>query len=179
MAHTVASSSVRLPAAYTGLYGLRGSYGRIPYAGAVNSLEGQESVPYVLGPLSGTISGIKLFVKAVADGKPWLKDPLARFAPWNEELYKLADHDYGKKLTFGFMADNGHIVPHPPIARAMEMAKEALLAAGHEGWFYPSVSLATRLRYSNLTVIEWKPYKHGELEDVAVSPVGTPLTRMH
>lgn len=79
------------------------------------------------------MSGIKLFVKAVADGKPWLKDPLARFAPWNEELYKLADHDYGKKLTFGFMPNNGVVVPHPPIARAMEMTKAALLAAGHEG----------------------------------------------
>lgn len=143
--------SVRIPAAMNGLYGLRPSYNRIPYAGAVNSLEGQDSLPSVLGPLSPTIAGVKTFMEAVISRQPWFKDPLAIHKPWNEEEYKLAEHGGGKKLCFGILWDDGVLVPHPPVIRALEMTKKALLDAGHE-------------------VVDWKPYKHSEIYDVTVSP---------
>lgn len=116
-----------------GLYGLRPSYGRVPYAGAVNSMEGQDSIPSVFGPLSNSIAGIKIFMQAVASAKPWLRDPLARLKKWDEEEYSLAEHGGGKQLCFAIMWHDGLIVPHPPITRAMEMTKAALETAGHKG----------------------------------------------
>ncbi|KAJ3760549.1 general amidase [Lentinula raphanica] len=136
--------SIRIPAAFCGTYGLRPSYGRVPYAGCVNSLEGQDSVPSVLGPFSNSLAGIKTFMKTVIDAQPWLKDPLAVRKRWSDDEYNLADHGNGENLCFAIMWDDGIIVPHPPIIRGLEMVKKALLDAGHK-------------------VIDWKPSKHAEM----------------
>ena len=94
---------------------------------------GQDSLPSALGPLSNSLSGIKAFVKAVVDQKPWLKDPLAVRKKWDEEEYALASRGGGKQLCFGIMWNDGEVIPHPPIMRALQMVKKALLTAGHQG----------------------------------------------
>ncbi|KAF9482262.1 general amidase [Pholiota conissans] len=142
--------SVRIPSAFNGVYGLRGSYGRIPYGGCVNSLEGQDSILSVLGPLSNSIGGLKVFVKSVVDQKPWFVDPLAVRKPWNEEEYQLIEHGKGEKLCFGILWDDGITKPHPPVIRGLEETKKALLAAGHQ-------------------VVDWKPLNHGEFYKAAGS----------
>ncbi|KDQ07867.1 hypothetical protein BOTBODRAFT_119464 [Botryobasidium botryosum FD-172 SS1] len=136
--------SVRIPAAFCNIYSLRPSYERLPYQGARNTGEGQESISSTIGPMSNSLSGIKVFVKAILDMKPWLKDPLVPKMPWNEPAYQLVEHGNGVGLCFGFMVDDGLFKPQPPLYRAMEMTKKALIAAGH-------------------TVIEWEPKKHLEI----------------
>jgi amidase len=49
--------SLRIPSAFCGLSTLRPSYERLPYYGAVNALEGQESISSVLGPMANSLSG--------------------------------------------------------------------------------------------------------------------------
>lgn len=96
-------------------------------------MEGQDSILSVLGPLTRSIAGLKIFMEAVIKAKPWLRDPLAVRKSWSEEEYKLVDHGYGKDLCFAIMWDDGVVVPHPPIQRALEMTKQALIRAGHKG----------------------------------------------
>ncbi|KAN0124333.1 Amidase signature domain containing protein [Russula decolorans] len=139
--------SIRIPAAMTGIYGFRPSYHRVPYEGSANSLEGQDSFPSVLGPLSTDLCGIKLFMQAVISQKPWIKDPRSLRKHWDEDEYRLTEHDGGKKLTFGILWNDGLVVPQPPVIRALEMTKDAVIAAGHD-------------------VVDWKPYKHAELYEV-------------
>ncbi|KAJ7193376.1 general amidase [Mycena pura] len=136
--------SIRIPSGFCGVYGLRPSYNRIPYAGCVNSLEGEDSILSVLGPLCNTLDGITTFFKAILSKQPWLKDPLVIRKRWSEDEYNLIDHGNGQKLCFAIMWDNGVIVPDPPVRRGLEITKRALLAAGHQ-------------------VIDWQPYKQNEI----------------
>ncbi|KAG2134391.1 general amidase [Suillus bovinus] len=140
--------SIRAPSAFCGIYGLRPSYGRVPYCGARNSLEGEDSILSVFGPMSNSLRGLRIFMKAVANSKPWLKDPLAVRKKWDEDEYELADHGSGKYLCFAIMWDDGVVVPHPPIKRSLEITKAALQKAGHK-------------------VVDWKPIKHKLLEEIA------------
>lgn len=93
--------SLRIPSAFCGLYTLRPSYERLPYYGAVNALEGQESISSVIGPMANSMSGVKIFTKAIIDSKPWTKDPLVLRKEWSEKEYRLSDHGGGKSLCFG------------------------------------------------------------------------------
>lgn len=104
-------------------------------------MQGQDSILSVLGPLSNSLSGIKLFMQAICAYKPWLRDPVARYAPWNEAAYALSEHGGGKQLCFGIMWDDRQVVPHPPVIRALEMTKSALIAAGHKGTWWKDYEL--------------------------------------
>ena len=49
--------SIRIPAAFNGLYGIRPCHGRLPYAGMANSMAGQETIHSVVGPLGHSAGG--------------------------------------------------------------------------------------------------------------------------
>lgn len=97
-------------------------------------MEGFEAIPSVLGPISSSCDGLKLFFKAVIDAKPWRFDPIGLRMPWNESMYNLEEHGEGKgPLCFAFMRDDGNCRPMQPYFRAFDMVKVALEAAGHTG----------------------------------------------
>jgi amidase len=132
--YTFSFSSIRIPSAFCGVYGLRPSFNRVPYSLCVNSMEGQDSIPSVLGPFSNSLGGVKAFLRAVIDGRPWVKDPLAIRKAWDEEAYQLSEHGgSGAKLCFAILWDDEKTKPHPPILRGLRIAKMALIAAGHKG----------------------------------------------
>ncbi|EGO29913.1 hypothetical protein SERLADRAFT_365906 [Serpula lacrymans var. lacrymans S7.9] len=133
--------SLRIPSAFCGLYTLRPSYERLPYYGASNALTGQESISSVLGPMSTSLSSLKLLTRSLIDARPWEKDPLVVRKRWCEDEYKLVEHGGGKGMVFGVIWDNEVVRPHPPLVRAMKYVKQALERAGHK-------------------VIDWKPLNH-------------------
>ena len=141
--------SIRIPAAFNGLYGLRPSGGRVPYQGVANSMDGQNSILSVLGPLASSARDLKLFLKSVLDTKPWLYDPLVVDLPWRESLAQEVTAP-GKKLTFGILRSDAVAAPQPPVARALRLAAEALENAGH-------------------SLIDWKPPSHERAIEIIVS----------
>lgn len=122
--------SIRIPAAFNGLYGIRPSGGRLPYEGMANSMDGQNSVLSVVGPLGTTARSVKLMVKSLLSQSPWLFDPGVVEIPWREELTKI-DTAAGQ-LSFGVMRSDGVVNPQPPVARAVDMVVKALEKAGHK-----------------------------------------------
>ncbi|UJR17813.1 hypothetical protein I4U23_004712 [Adineta vaga] len=121
--------SVRIPAAVNGIYGLRPSDGRIPYGLAKNSLEGQESVPSVVGPITRSLANIRTILKLITEVKPWLVDPKVHNIPWRENMYK---EGQSSKLCFGIIRFDGLAHLSPPVQRAIDIAVAAVRKVGHE-----------------------------------------------
>merc|ERR1711967_126303 len=74
--------SLRIPAACTGIYTIRPSYGRFPHFDARSGMAGQEAVGSVHGPMARSIADLKLFAQSVVEAGPWLKDPKCIEIPW-------------------------------------------------------------------------------------------------
>ncbi|ORY19058.1 amidase signature domain-containing protein [Clohesyomyces aquaticus] len=108
--------SVRSPSAYQGLCGLRPTSGRIPYYRMLNSMEGQQTILSVAGPMATTAEAVELFTKIVVDTRPWMLDPITS----------------GRKLRIGVLEWDDICLPQPPIRNALKIVAKALKAAGHE-----------------------------------------------
>lgn len=137
--------SVRIPSAYNGLFGLRPSVGRVPYEGVANSMDGQNSINSVIGPMATSPTDVKILLKSVLSQKPWLYDPLAIEMPWREELERetLAMVNKSRQgqdtLAFGILNDDGICRPQPPVARALKIVQETLAKLGHKVTYYHSL----------------------------------------
>ena len=83
--------------------------------------------------MSGSLSGLRMFMRAIIEQEPWRLDPLVVRQKWDEDAYRLVEHGRGKQLCFAIMEDDGIVLPHPPVQRALRMVRAALQAAGHKG----------------------------------------------
>lgn len=175
-------SSIRVPSHFCGLYGFKPSSHRLPSYGAVNSLDGQESVATAFGPLSASLSGVTTYTRSVLEQEPWRYCPNTIPKPWSQNDYQLKAHGGGKKLCFGIMWDEGTIKPHPPILRALEITKKALEAAGHSGehrvcHFGGCTADCTRSHRMEVTQafrIHCRHCEHGVVSDIITGLTRTP-----
>lgn len=154
--------SIRLPAASNGLYAIRPSGGRMPYEGIANSMDGQNSILSVAGPLATSVGALKLVMKAVLSQQPWLYDPLVAEIPWRDEqeqaVLDIVKSSTGGQLVFGIMAEDGVVRPHPPVRRAIDLVTKLIEKLGHR-------------------VITWNPPSHPDSAALAVRITVFMLTR--
>ncbi|KND86633.1 Acetamidase [Tolypocladium ophioglossoides CBS 100239] len=139
--------SIRIPAAFNGLYGLKPSSGRIPYEGMANSMDGQNSILSVIGPMATSVETLKLCVEAVLGAQPWLHDPLVVELPWRESIFQQA-FNCVNPMAFGLLLNDGQASVHPPVSRALNRVADTLTRLGHK-------------------VIDWKPPSHKRGVDIA------------
>lgn len=146
--------SIRIPSAFNGIYGLKPSSGRLPYEGMANSMDGQNSVLSVVGPLGTSIGALRLLVKAILSEKPWLHDPLVVELPWRDEqeqaILDIVKSSGGEQLAFGVIRTDGVVQPQPPVRRAVDIVVETVKKLGHK-------------------VVEWKPPSHATASALCVS----------
>ena len=141
--------SFRSPAANNGLYGFRPTTYRLPTAGLISSSRGREQIIGVIGPLSTSLEGVKLFMKSLIDQKPWNYQQSLVPLPWRISQQKKPSPE--KKLKVAVMWDDGVVRPHPPITRAMKEIAEKLKSV------------------SAVEIVDWKPYKHDRAWEIISS----------
>ncbi|KAL5414614.1 hypothetical protein PMIN03_003114 [Paraphaeosphaeria minitans] len=130
--------SIRNPAANCGVYGFKPTAFRVPTDGWGYIMAGADTVVSVLGPMSTSLSGLKLFMKTVVDSQPWLTEPALVPFPWRE--YQLPQD---RPLRIGVLWDDQIVRPHPPVTRALKTVADGLQMQGIE-------------------VVNFKPYLHDE-----------------
>ncbi|PSN70225.1 putative glutamyl-tRNA amidotransferase subunit A [Corynespora cassiicola Philippines] len=143
--------SIRSPAANNGVYGLRPTSYRLPMEGLSATMLGQEQVVPVIGPLSPSLDGVKLFMKTLIDAQPWVREPSLIPIPWRTESQLTPLFSSGKKLRIGLLLDDGVVKPHPPVVRALKAVAEKLKDV------------------PGIDIVEWEPYKHDYAWDIISS----------
>ncbi|KAH6679332.1 amidase signature domain-containing protein [Halenospora varia] len=145
--------SIRIPAAFNGLYGLRPSSGRMPYEGMANSMDGQNSILSVVGPLGTSVGALRLVVKSLLAKEPWFHDPLVCEIPWRDEqeqaVLDIVKGSGGGQLCFGIFWQDENVRPQPPVRRALDIVVKTVEKLGHK-------------------VIEWKPPSHARGIEIAL-----------
>lgn len=136
--------SIRAPAAFNGLYGIRPSADRVPKQGMKSVETSQLNIRVSCGPVAHSVDDLILLTKVLTDWPQARYDPTCIPVPWREV------DKTGEKLSFGLWEFDGVVMPHPPILRAMRETAEKLKAAGHEG--LSMKSFAAVLRATPLTL---------------------------
>lgn len=116
-----------------------------------NSMDGQNSVLSVVGPLSHSVASLKLVIQSLLSQQPWLHDPLCHEMPWRDDQEKqVRDLITTSGLVFGIIKHDGVAAPHPPVQRALDIVVRALEKLGHK-------------------VIEWHPPSHKDGNDMIIT----------
>lgn len=117
--------SVRIPACYTGCFGLKPTFGRIPHDQSLGMQQWNDTS--VLGPLTRTVRDAAIFMDAVVGYHPADPDSL----PHPGISYQAILERLPKKLRIAFHPDFGQPVQRD-VAREIAQAVEVFRHLGHE-----------------------------------------------
>jgi aspartyl-tRNA(Asn)/glutamyl-tRNA(Gln) amidotransferase subunit A len=117
--------SIRIPAAFTGAFGLKPSFGRVP-RGPFEHWEYDDTSCY--GPLTKTVEDAALILDQTAGASPC--DPNSLPHPGISYVEALAEPL--PKLRIGFSPDLGYAVVQSDVAAAVEEAAAVFAKLGHE-----------------------------------------------
>jgi Asp-tRNA(Asn)/Glu-tRNA(Gln) amidotransferase A subunit family amidase len=114
--------SIRVPSLANGLYGVKPSHGRVPYAGQEGgALPGSSKlgIESTAGPIATSQRDCELLLKAICDATPSTLDPEVFSQTWAQQA-SLPAHSGGEpKLRVGIVRTDGHVTPLPPIQRLL------------------------------------------------------------
>jgi len=117
--------SIRVPAHFSGICGLKPTPGRIPSTGHFPASAGPFALIGVVGPMARTVADVKALFEAIEgpDVGDTCSAPVPARWPDGEEV---------KKLRIGYFEDDGRTPVTPETRAAVRAAAEALRNAGFE-----------------------------------------------
>jgi fatty acid amide hydrolase len=166
--------SIRTPAHFCGICGLKPTLDRLPMRGYRTVLAGQEVVRGMGGPMGRTVGDLALFFRALDPRRASELDARVPPLPWEEpESVRL------EGTRVGFFVDDGVLAASPAIARAVARAAEALRARGCEVQAFEPPEMRTMLAaYLGALSADGGAGLMGALAGGEVDPVLEPLRRL-
>lgn len=114
--------SIRQPCGVTGLYGIRPTTQRLPYAGIRSTMPGNEAVGSSLGPMAKSLRDLELFMSSLMNQntRPWDWDHTVLPMPWRKVDTLLQNGaSRTKPIIVGVMMEDGVVRPTTPVRRAL------------------------------------------------------------
>lgn len=139
--------SIRAPAAFSGVYGIKPTSKRGTYKGNMNNSTSFSPIWSAMGPIGHSVRDLELISQVLNEAQPWLTDSRVVNKAWRTVSAP-------SKVTIGVMWWDQVVQPHPPIQRALRELVGALRATGHEGQFSQS-RLLTRSTLTTSTIQSW------------------------
>ncbi|PQE05617.1 general amidase protein [Rutstroemia sp. NJR-2017a BBW] len=93
MSNLTLAGSVRVPAAFCGIYGIKPSSGRFSYRGVANTNPGQTLIPSVVGFLSSSIIGLEIVMSALFPLSPTYRGSQVPLS-WNGSQCIISSNPY-------------------------------------------------------------------------------------
>lgn len=119
--------SIRIPASFCGIYGLKASSGFLPLRGMqFGPSPADLSLDSILGPMGHSLRDLDYFLEHVLSRKLYLEDPDTLPMSYTG----LGTGKRPSTLKVGILTTYGMVEPQPPIAKAMEWARSQLQVKG-------------------------------------------------
>nr|XP_012631527.1 vitamin D3 hydroxylase-associated protein-like isoform X2 [Microcebus murinus] len=124
---TDTGGSIRIPANFCGVCGLRTTGNRLSYSGIASAIKGKKSVTTVAGPMARDVESLALCMRALLSENMHQLDPTVPPLPFREEVYSS-----NRPLRIGYYESDGYTQPSPSMARAVQLTSRLLQDAGHQ-----------------------------------------------
>lgn len=77
--------SVRIPAAFNGIFALKPTYTRLSYRNVANVIPGETTYASTVGVMGTSLDAIHLVLRSVLLAQPWIRDPNVVPVPWRDD----------------------------------------------------------------------------------------------
>ncbi|MEW6298279.1 MAG: amidase [Thermodesulfobacteriota bacterium] len=160
---TDGGGSIRIPASFCGIYGLKPTFGRVP---SLPGFGGWHSLSHT-GPMTRTVADAALMMDVIA-----LPDERDRLCiPTAPQSFSQALQNVPRKVRVGWTRDLGYAAVDPQVVRAVEQAIPAFREIGwdveeaHPGFSDPVEIFNTTVRAENYVVAGDLLARHADLLD--------------
>lgn len=137
--------SIRIPAHFSGICGIKPTARRLTAKGFKRSSPGQDNIVGAPGPMAKSVDDLAQLMRVWLNPKVMQLDAQVFFKPFNDQIYLSRS-----KLKIGYYINDGFIEASPACQRAVKLTVEQLQKRGHSVtlWNPPHVAEAIGLYYA-------------------------------